>query len=1028
MVLEQWSHTFIHSFSEQCVGRDLLLVSPPWIHYPEGELASWENLAVRSAVCTPQYNAAAMPVTVSIGGAETSISFEVSEFKRHDISFRDSNWAKYITIPLTVHGDFEEISTLLVDKFGQNISMMLESDALEMEASMLRTHFAKELLLSSITESDVLELDSAPASLLKTDSPPMATLQTLAGHGRPHIQKTIESRTYTLRGSILSEDISKFEAVKAEGSDLLARKKELSPGSPKSKASIGNDSRPSMLHKRWLFALLAYLFATTIAILIVRGYAREKRLSRTAFTYEVDVGLFNTFFSPHSLIATLIAVGIGLSWDGVDKPMRGLQPYLSISRNPVALRRAASLTCQSSFWVWAAVKAALREHWILCLVAAGTTLSQILIISMAAVFERQAVTQEQPIIDADNTTTAPFSLRQEPLHFYQSDDGTREGHFEITESLLEASKIQWLYNALDEIILDPPQLPWTKDEWIFTPLDIDWLPNVTVSSKATSEDENHSNSDPLSSPANISSITSALRSRLECFPIIVPNSSWLNRAADVYPDRTNKTIPGFALPTTLFNGELYNTSIFSIPRRLSCCANGTDPGGQAVVAYWTSNSSMLEPEDPNVLKWNCTANATDSRCEQFSRSSSGPENIVGLGATAEISGAELNTTYKDDFNTFPFGNASEELLYFTEEPKMSIMNCVPIIEVANASVIVARSSGNVLDYDLLSGAQPDQNAWEYAWDIMYPEPTQNYGHGNISYGHFFMTQLLTAPNVIAPRRAHSWLSYNKSIEEIESERFNIRDRDRGLNVDFMSYANWHLANKNSDALLNTTTLLRHSEKTLQIFFKHFAHSGSSHLGGFRSNDDSGRAVYDNAFDRQGGAINATFTERFEVLVMNEVATWISLTILILLMIILIVLIVSLQIVYPSLSLQHPIECLADVLTMVAGSDGLIGLIEEQGVQGFANSDEMTRLGWFKDRRGAVRWGVELVDAKGIEWVDGPEAARPDEVGDEESSVGSRGVADTNSSLLEGERRPLSPQYSAQEQEEESMLEQQSHST
>lgn len=367
---------------------------------------------------------------------------------------------------------------------------------------------------------------------------------------------------------------------------------------------------------------------------------------------------------------------------------------------------------------------------------------------MAAVFERQAVTQEQPMIDADNTITAPFSLRQEPLNFYQSDDGTRERHFEITESLLEASKIQWLYNALDEIILDPPQLPWTKDEWVFTPLDIDPLPNVTMSSKATFEDENHSNSDPLSSPANISSITSALRSPLECSPIVVPNSSWLNRAADVYPDRTNETLPGFALPTTLFNGELYNTSVFSIPRRLSCCANGTDPGGQAVVAYWTSNSSMLEPEDPADLSQNCTTtvteNTTETCCESFSHPSSGTENvvvhgswyrnftikwIVGPGATAEISGAELNTTYQNNGDTF--GNASEELLYFTEEPTMSIMNCAPIIEVANASVIVARSSGNVLDFVLLSDTQPDQNAWEYAWDIMYPEPTRNDADGNV---------------------------------------------------------------------------------------------------------------------------------------------------------------------------------------------------------------------------------------------------------------------------------------------------------
>ncbi|RYO71135.1 hypothetical protein AA0113_g2473 [Alternaria arborescens] len=103
--------------------------------------------------------------------------------------------------------------------------------------------------------------------------------------------------------------------------------------------------------------------------------------------------------------------------------------------------------------------------------------------------------------------------------------------------------------------------------------------------------------------------------------------------------------------------------------------------------------------------------------------------IVGPGVTAEISGAELNTTYQNNGDTF--GIASEELLYFTEEPTMSIMNCGPIIEVANASVIVARSSGNVPDFVLLSDTQPDQNAWEYAWDIMYPEPTRNDADGSV---------------------------------------------------------------------------------------------------------------------------------------------------------------------------------------------------------------------------------------------------------------------------------------------------------
>jgi Fe2+ transport system protein B len=247
-----------------------------------------------------------------------------------------------------------------------------------------------------------------------------------------------------------------------------------------------------------------------------------------------------------------------------------------------------------------------------------------------------------------------------------------------------------------------------------------------------------------------------------------------------------------------------------------------------------------------------------------------------------------------------------------------------------------------------------------------------------------MTQLLTAPHIITPKLPHSWLSYNRSIEETASERFNVRDRDRGLNVDFMSYANWHLANKNSEALLNTTTLLQHSEKTLQTFFKHFVHTGTWGSGRHR-------AAYGSV--NSPDYVNGTFTQRIDVLTMNETATWISLAILILLMVILVVLIVGLQVVYPSSCMQHHVECLADVLTMVAGSDALISLIEEQGVENFAKSGRMTRLAWFKDRRGDVRWGVELVDAEGVEWIDGPGEVESDGDEVEESLLWSGQVVD-----------------------------------
>lgn len=95
--------------------------------------------------------------------------------------------------------------------------------------------------------------------------------------------------------------------------------------------------------------------------------------------------------------------------------------------------------------------------------------------------------------------------------------------------------------------------------------------------------------------------------------------------------------------------------------------------------------------------------------------------------------------------------------------------------------------------------------------------------------------------------------------------------------------------------------------------------------------------------------------------MNKVATWLSLTILFLLMIILITLIVALQVVYPSTSMLRHVECLADVLAMVAGSDELVRLVNEVGVEGMEKAGIKTRLGWFRDTRGVVRWGVEIVD-------------------------------------------------------------------
>ena len=73
-----------------------------------------------------------------------------------------------------------------------------------------------------------------------------------------------------------------------------------------------------MLKKKWLLALLVLLVVLAIVLLVLRRYAMQERLYRTALTYEINLGLFNTTLSPHSIIATFVAVTVGLFWDSVD--------------------------------------------------------------------------------------------------------------------------------------------------------------------------------------------------------------------------------------------------------------------------------------------------------------------------------------------------------------------------------------------------------------------------------------------------------------------------------------------------------------------------------------------------------------------------------------------------------------------------------------------------------------------------------------------------------------------------------------
>lgn len=320
----------------------------------------------------------------------------------------------------------------------------------------------------------------------------------------------------------------------------------------------------------------------------------------------------------------------------------------------------------------------------------------------------------------DIETNRSLTTRQEPFDF-SIDLGQHP--FYLSDSLLGTSNTDWLYNALDDITLNTPTRPWTRDEWVFTSVNVTdrYDPSVSyVGTQGQSEAGNEATS--FTSSFNVSLITSALRSRLECEAVTVSGPAWLDNVQSVYKNRFDKSVTGHVLPMTVSTTGGFSAPIFSAPRRLACCTNGTDKGKQSVVAYWSSNNSLydeqpaisVDPDDPENIK--VASRWTKDFAIKW---------IVGAAASIDVPGTESN------FVSNTIGTANETVLYFTEEPQMAIMSCTPIIEQANASITFARDTSQILKYELLDGPQPAIGAWEYAYDVVYEVPGSNSSRGNV---------------------------------------------------------------------------------------------------------------------------------------------------------------------------------------------------------------------------------------------------------------------------------------------------------
>lgn len=715
-----------------------------------------------------------------------------------------------------------------------------------------------------------------------------------------------------------------------------------------------------------LLSLGVFLALVLVAVLILNAFSGRALLSQSAFIFEADVsnlGLSFSSFAPISIAPTVISIVVGLWWDQLDSTFRILQPFISMSRGPTPINAGAGLTYRSKSWVGAAIKAGRNKHWVLFMVAIGSVLAQVLTVSMSALFERESRNVVQQM-----TVPRNLEIRQVPLIARINTTGALAAEnpaVDVLDTLYLDAPTNWLYGAGIQDSYNGTELPWAADGWSFLPV------ALSAVSTSTNMRSLRGDADDTTSSVHITITTPSIRARLDCRAIdeVANVSSWvesqvLDNDGEIYPEEewaqvnTTDMTKAYQLLPQIFEGTDSQTTMISRAYSAICCSNGTRADPQrAAMGYW----SPVYPSDLDSEK-------TDFPYQDLAW----PMPIT----TKWVVGTAFNMTRGETSSTF---------LYFTDVPRIQAARCIPTIETAEAEVKLDRGTGKVITYKIKTAIAPAEQAWK---DVFVQhesgfKPGLNATSADLtnittSFGVLFLDSLLGTAD-----KQESLSLYQRT----DFKAFAFHDDKNGLSMDLMTYSMYLLAEKDPEALLNYTKLATYADRTFQTFFQHFVNSQLSlDKGGFayqpigdNSMETIGRPRSNGTFiprdsipvSNTSRNITASVSHRIRVLHLNVTATYLSTAILIWL-IFTTILVLCLQRRYTSF-MNRDVQLIADMLLLIGGSDNLLELVAEKGVELKKNKDIKMMLGWFRDRDGQVRWGIEVVGGRNaVDWVDAPE--------------------------------------------------------
>lgn len=432
-----WSNTSTFFYSEEtlfvsekfsssnhtteCNGREIIIATEPWpsVTNPGRYIAQ---------LCSTKYYMANISVTVALAGDEPEITFNETDFTQNRVIvpealinttlFQDmtltSDWNSYMISSSSMMGGASVILGALYD---YNMTDLVNEPDLVTSAAKAKQRYLGEVIQSGLSQDNASKIVPMQAQIRAVEtrvvvqSGPALALGILFGlcfllllvvwwtsqSNRRPLNLIKDPATTAGVAYLVTQNPrarSGFQSLRQPSSNDLQKRlgsewyytdsQGLCKNHPEQarneEITQSKNGTPGLLRLPALIGLVVALVAIVVGICVLYHYAEASDLYQKAFVYQINVSFFSGSLSsiaPFSMIPTIIAVGIGLWWSAIDENFRRLQPYLSMAKHDPPYRQGVDLSYQTSYWFWAATKAAFNKQWLLFLVTLGSTLSPI---------------------------------------------------------------------------------------------------------------------------------------------------------------------------------------------------------------------------------------------------------------------------------------------------------------------------------------------------------------------------------------------------------------------------------------------------------------------------------------------------------------------------------------------------------------------------------------------------------------------------------------------------------------------------